>query len=113
GSTEYLQKHGGTNTGFVKAVYHDALKRDVDPPALAQWVQALDRGTPRAAVAQAVLSSPEATQLQVQEADQQFLHRGADAGGMALATQALEHGVSEDLLTVGLVASAEFFALDK
>ena len=60
-----------------------------------------------------MLSSPEAIQQRVAGAYQQFLHRDPDPGGMALATHALEQGVSEDLLTVGLVASAEFFGLNK
>src|SRR5262249_34830619 len=57
-SPEYLQTRGsGTSSGFVTALYQDALHRSPDAGGLAQYTQALDQGASRLQVAGAIFGS--------------------------------------------------------
>ena len=58
-SPEFFQKAGGTNGGYVNALYNSILGRAADPAGYATWVNALNTGTSRAAVAQGFLTSTE------------------------------------------------------
>ena len=58
GSAEYFQtRGGGTNNGFLNALYLDALNRAIDPGGLTTYTQALANGTTTAQVAAAIYSS--------------------------------------------------------
>src|SRR5262249_37213262 len=83
GSAEYFTKHGGTNAGFLDGLWRDVLGRPIDAGALATYTGRLARGTTRAAVALAVASSPEARKALVTLYFTRFLHRAADAKGLA------------------------------
>ena len=64
GSSEYHNTQGGgTDEGFVRALYRDALDRTPDSGGLAHWIGRLDTGTSRTAVARAIMASPEAFRL--------------------------------------------------
>jgi uncharacterized repeat protein (TIGR01451 family) len=67
GSPEYFtNRGGGTNMGWLQAVYQDVLNRAIDPTGLQSWTQDLANGFSRARVAQLILSSPESDMLEVQ-----------------------------------------------
>jgi hypothetical protein len=84
GSNEYFQtKGGGTNDGFLAALYTDVLHRPIDAVGAAAWGQALASGTSRQAVATAILNSPEGLQNQVNDLYTRFLGRAADPSGLA------------------------------
>src|SRR5207245_4564973 len=60
GSPEYFNVHGGgTNAGFINAIYHDALGRSPDPGGALFYSELLANGSSPVAVAQAVLNSSE------------------------------------------------------
>src|SRR5262249_25394990 len=60
GSAEYFQgQGGGTNEGFLDALYRDALGRAPDPNGRAVFLQALAGGASRTDIAAAVFGSPE------------------------------------------------------
>jgi hypothetical protein len=59
-------------------------------------------------VANMVLGSTEFQQGLTQSLFQQFLHRPADANGLAGAVGALGHGATDEMIIAALVGSAEF-----
>jgi uncharacterized protein GlcG (DUF336 family) len=110
GSAEYFQgQGGGTNEGFLDALYRDALHRAPDDQGRAAYLQALAGGTTPAQVAGAVFGSAEAEADRVNELYHRLLHRDADLGGLGNAVQALQQGAREEDVLIGLVSSEEYF----
>jgi hypothetical protein len=110
GSPEYYALHGGGDTGFVQALYPDALGRPADPAGLAAWVNYLAQGGSRATLALALLQSPEGEQLVVNGLYLRLLHRPADPFSLAADAAALQQGALRDeQLAAGLAASQEYF----
>jgi hypothetical protein len=84
GSLEYYQtRGGGSDTGFIGALYQDALQRSADPSGQARFNQALSGGISRNQIAAAILASAEYHQDLVQNIYQRFLRRPADSGGLS------------------------------
>jgi subtilisin family serine protease len=65
GSDEYRAHNGGTDAGFLAAIYQSQLGRPISPQESALWQSRLAAGTSRVDVALAVLSSTEARRLRV------------------------------------------------
>jgi uncharacterized delta-60 repeat protein len=87
GSPEYFQNRGGgTNDGFLSALYQDALGRAIDPAGQAGFSAALANGVTTAQVAAIIFNSPEYQQVLVEGYYQKYLHRSADAAGLAFFT---------------------------
>jgi hypothetical protein len=108
-SPEYYQdRAGGSDTGFLYALYQDALNRPVDTTGAAAFGQALAGGTTRARVAEAVFTSAEYRQNLVQHYYQSYLHRAAEAGGLASWVTALQQGTRDEQVIAGIVGSAEY-----
>ncbi|HLJ94968.1 MAG TPA: Ig-like domain repeat protein [Gemmataceae bacterium] len=95
GSPEYFQRAGGTNNGFLTAVYRDALNRAVDPVGQSLGSQALASGTSMAHLAEVVFTSQEGLQDQVQSFFNQFLHRAADSAALGASTTALQQRIQQ------------------
>jgi len=84
GSQEYFQvRGGGTNNGFLAALYQDVLNRAIDSSGQATFTQLLATGTNRTQIASILLSSTEYFTGLVQGFYQTFLHRAADSGGLS------------------------------
>jgi sugar lactone lactonase YvrE len=112
GSSEFFQNRGGgTNDGFLNALYQDALGRAVDPAGRAAWDAALAKGTTAGAVAAAILASSEYQQDVVQNLYQEFLRRPADPSGLAVFSNLLASGATDEAVIAALVESTEYFAL--
>jgi len=109
GSAEFFQDAGGTNAGFVAALYQDVLTRPADVAGAAAWQAALDRGQTRASVAAGYLQSNEAETLALEALYQQYLHRPADQGGLSVFLSALQHGATQEQITADILGSAEYF----
>jgi hypothetical protein len=112
-SLEYLQtRAGGTNPGFLDALYADAFRRAVDPTGRDGWGRLLDQDPQngRARVAQAVFGSPEFDQNLLQSLYPQLLRRPVDPTGLTVLTGALQHNVREQEVVAALVGSDEYFA---
>jgi uncharacterized protein (TIGR03118 family) len=112
GSPEYfMNRGGGTNDGFLNALYQDGLRRAVDPSGRATFGTALANGMMSPGmVAAAVFSSLEFRQDVVQGFYQSFLHRAADMDGLNVFTQSLMQGATDQEVTAAIVGSDEFFA---
>jgi hypothetical protein len=108
-SPEYYQNRGGgTDSGFLTALYQDALNRQVDAGGAASFGQALAGAMTRAQVAAAIFGSAELQQAMVQRDYQYFLHRAADASGLRNWTQALQQGARVEGIAAAIVGSAEY-----
>jgi hypothetical protein len=108
-SPEYfLRRGGGTNAGFVTAVYDDLFARLPDPGGALIWTLNLDRGVPRILVAWMILQSPEATAVRVGDLYGEVLHRPADANGMSYFALVLSQGMSDDVALAIMAGSAEY-----
>ena len=111
GSPEYFQvRGGGTNDGFLSALYEDALNRAIDPGGQASFSQALGNGLSRMQVAAAIMTSMEFRQDLVQSYYQSFLHRAADDGGLMNFVSLLNAGTRDEVIIAAIIASEEYFA---
>jgi N-acetylneuraminic acid mutarotase len=110
GSVEFFKgPGGGSNAGFLNALYEDVLGRSIDPSGQQAYEPALDSGQlSRFAVAQAVLNSPESAMLQVTNLYTKFLHRAPDSTGEAVLVNALLQGEPAEQLAVDFVGSEEY-----
>ncbi len=79
GSQEFFDKAGGTNEGFINALYLAVLERPADALALAN-LGPLSFGVSRQQIALNILNSPEAATEAVADAYELYLGRPADAG---------------------------------
>jgi sugar lactone lactonase YvrE len=110
GSAEYFQLHGGSNSGFLSAVYRDVFNRSLDAGGANTWELAFASGQSRDTVVGAILASQESDGDEVQSFFTTFLHRSADPSGLNSFTTALQHGVSQEAAIAGIVGSDEYFA---
>jgi uncharacterized protein GlcG (DUF336 family) len=110
GSPEYFQRHGGTNDGFISALYADLLGRPADAGARAALDQLLAGGVPRAAIAGGILASDEYRRDLVNGFYHDFLGRPADPAGLAAFTGYLSRGVRDEVVVASLIGSDEFYA---
>jgi hypothetical protein len=95
-------------TAFVTALYQTVLHREPDASGLASWVQFLQGGGTRLAVAQGFWESPEHRGIQVDGFYATFLHRAADSAGRAFWLKALEAGVSETDVALAILTTPEY-----
>jgi Ca2+-binding RTX toxin-like protein len=111
GSAEYFQtRGGGTDSGFLTALYQDALGRAVDPAGQTFFAPQLAGGVTRAQVAGEVLASAEFGQDLVTSDYRQLLNRSPDPAGLAFFTNALASGLTDQQITALMAGSDEFFA---
>ncbi|HZT79369.1 MAG TPA: DUF4214 domain-containing protein, partial [Gemmataceae bacterium] len=111
GTPEYLlTRGGGTNAGFLVALYQDVLGRALDPIGLANFGALLNSGVPRQVVAQALLGSAEADAVFVAGLYATYLHRPADAVGLGQLLSAMLRGLSQEQATVLILSTDEFIA---
>ncbi len=75
----YSVQGGGTNVGYVTALYQELLGRDPEPAGLAYWLARLESG-PRRVISDGIWYSIEKYNVRVEEAYQLFLGRSAGAG---------------------------------
>jgi uncharacterized protein (TIGR03118 family) len=111
GSTEYFQSRGGgTNNGFLTALYQDALNRAIDSTGQAFYTAQLINGATTAQVAAQVFASTEFLQDLVKGYYQAFLHRAADTMGLNFYVGQLQSGTREAVVVAAIIGSDEFFA---
>jgi hypothetical protein len=110
GSTEYFSNRGGnTVTGFLNAIYLDALGRAPDSVGLNAFKLALSSGANNTAVATAIFSSTEYLDDDVNGYYVQFLRRNADPAGLANFASAIQNGSARDEdVIANLIGSTEF-----
>jgi uncharacterized repeat protein (TIGR01451 family) len=111
GSPEYFSRRGnGTTDGFLTALYHDTLNRDVDPLGQAIWGGLLAGGTTRTQVADDVFGSPECQRDLVQSDYLTLLRRSTDPAGLNLWVSELQHGARQEDVLAAILGSDEYLA---
>jgi Ca2+-binding RTX toxin-like protein len=111
GSAEYFQvRGGGTNAGFVSALFQDALGRAPDAGGLAGFTRVLAAGATTGQVAAVIFGSLEFQQDLVQGFYRTFLGRQADSAGLSGFVNAMQHGVTDQQVIATIAGSDEFFA---
>ncbi|HQU42051.1 MAG TPA: DUF4214 domain-containing protein, partial [Pirellulales bacterium] len=110
-SGEYFSSRGGgTNDGFLDALYQDALGRTPDPGGLSTFEAMLAAGASRAQVADVVFGSTEYQQDLVENMYETLLDRPADASGLAFFTAELSSGLTDQQVMAQIIGSDEFAA---
>ncbi len=130
-SATYFTAAGGTNTGFVTALYYDVLGWAPDSGGLAYWVGRLDTGTTRSSVAKSLIRSSDGATNRVKGttptvceattladasslADGSYclvLDRPADASGATYWIGQLQATSQLPTLWSSLASSSEYFTL--
>jgi hypothetical protein len=111
-SPEYFQvRGGGTNDGFLTALYADALGRSVDAGSRTAFDNVLNGGGSRQQVATAIFGSLEFMQDLVHSFYQKFLHRAADSTGLSAAVSVLQGGGRDEQVILDIVSSPEYAGL--
>ena len=108
-SSEYFARAGGTNAGFVGALYRDILRRSVDPAGQSYWLGLLQSGHSRNEVVTRLLHSNEGRGNVITDTFNRYLRRPPTAAEAAFWTSALNNGTSELDIDVAVIASAEYF----
>jgi len=110
GSQEFFQTQGsGQTTGFLDALYADALQRSVDPTGLAVFGQDLAQGVSRQAIAAAVFGSQEYQHDLIEGDYQTYLARQADTSGMSTFLAAMQQGTNDQGVVAAIVGSQEYY----
>ncbi len=110
GSHEFYTKAGGTDAGFLNALYSDELGRSVDEAGLNYWENQLNLGVSRTTVAGEVLATPETNNAKVTSFFNDVLGRAPDADGLNYWSGQLQAGVPEAQVLGGILGSNEYFA---
>lgn len=100
---------GASVISYVRQVYQDLFHRDVDPSGLQSWTTALNNGTPRIAVANAITSSTEYRSRLIGGVYNEFLGRDAEPSGRDSWLAAMAGGLTIQGLESGFLASPEYY----
>lgn len=107
GSAELYRAAGGTDASFVARLYQAVLGREPDPAGAAYWSGALTRGSSRAGVAAALLTSREAVARRVDGAYRALLRRPPDPAGAAFWVPRVA-AADERVLVRAIVGGGEY-----
>jgi hypothetical protein len=105
----FLLQGGGTNQGFLTAMYQDVLGRAVDASAAAAFGQFLDSGGSRNFLASFVVNSQESVTDLVSSHYPAYLNRAIDASGLSTWVGYELQGNPDADVIAAIIASAEFF----
>jgi hypothetical protein len=108
-SAEFANRTGGSDSGFVGALYQDLLNRPVDAAGLATFSGQLAAGTMRSAVAEELLASNEYRGGLIASYYQAYLGRPADSGGTSTFLAQFALGATNDVIQAAFLASGEFY----
>jgi uncharacterized protein DUF4214 len=110
GSDEYYNSRGGgTNAGFVEALYQDILGRAPTDAEAHQWDVAIGAGATRNEVALQILASIEARTLLINSWFQTFLGRAPTPVELNFFLQQFGAGATDEQLLASLLGSQEYF----
>lgn len=112
GSPEYFQNRGGgTNQGFLDALYPDVLDRPIDPMADVTFLNFLGGGGSRMDVATTLLTSREYDIDLVTGYYNRFLGRPLDMMGQNTFVTELQppNDVTDEVVIAQILGSSEFF----
>ena len=109
GSQEYFNRNGGTNDGFLTAVFRDLLGRPIDASGRDTFTTALQSATSRGQVAANILTSTEGAGRVVNLLFNRFLRRNADDGAITSFVPFFQQTRSIENVIIAIGSSDEFF----
>jgi hypothetical protein len=108
-SGEYFQKHGGTNTTYINALYQDLLGRARDPNDMG-FLNGLNNGTfTRSQVVSAILGSSEYRQHLVVDDYLQFLGRSPSNAEITGKLALIAQGATDEQVALQFIDSGEYY----
>jgi len=105
----FVEQGGGTNAGFITAVFEDALKRAPDPGALAFYGQELAAGMTHVEFATQILNSIEAETRTINNLYERYLGRPVDPGGLQAFLFNNSQGYGTETNTETILTTPEFY----
>ena len=112
GSSEYYtNRAGGTDSGFITALYSDLLGRSASPLERSFGIAALGSGESRTDYASGILSAMEYDQHLASGYFPRFLHRPADPTGVSFYSGELQHGTRDEQVISQIVGTTEYYNL--
>ncbi len=109
-SGEYYAKVGGTNDAYIRQMFFDVFRRNVDSSGLAYWTGQLAAGKTRTNVATRFMAEPEGRRKIVGDIFLRFLRREPTTTEANGWVSQLAAGKTEVDVGIGLVASSEYYA---
>ncbi len=118
-SDEFFTRAGGSNDGFLAALYQDLLGRTGDAPSMALWQSQLTGGASRSEIAQSFVSSSEFHSLLVNNPAssttvagwyQTYFHRDGDQAGATFFSSQLDNKTPLEKVQLEMLASDEYLA---
>jgi hypothetical protein len=109
GSSEYYQHSGGTDKGWVDAMYQNLLGRKPDSQGEEFWVGRLSQGVSRSSVALGFAASTEREKQHVQADYLRFLGRSAGQSEVDYWVGQFGKGVTNEDIITGFISSDEYF----
>ena len=106
----YLVRGGGTNAGWVDALYMAFLGRPADDAGKAFWLQQLALGESRSDIAYGFATSIERERERITQDYQHYLGRTPDEAGINYWLGQFQLGVTNEDIITGFVASDEYYA---
>lgn len=107
-SQEYFDVWGGgTNAGWIRALYLDVLNREASPGEVQAWLPAIARDG-REQVSRGFLYSTEKLATDVDGYYQWLLRRPLDDVGRVGWVRAIQNGVRVEVIIAGIIASDEY-----
>ncbi len=110
-SNEYFADAGGTNSGYLTALFFDLFGRGIDSGAASFYGGQLASGMSRLAVEKELQFSPEGVNDEVNALYVHYLRRNADSPGLSFFGSFLLSGGRMEDIIVSLVSSDEYLAL--
>jgi Domain of unknown function (DUF4214) len=108
-SDEFFNNAGGTNKGWIDALYQALLGRQPDPSGEMFWVNALNNGESRDQVANGFTGSTEGLGDRVLQTYERYLGRGASASEIAFWVGQYHQGATNEVIVTSFIGSDEFF----
>jgi len=109
GSNEYFTKAGGTNAAYVDRAYADVLGRAPDPGGRTYWINRLNAGVDRGAVAIAFMNNTEPRRFLVADQFLRFLDRMPTSGEYATWEPTLKNSATGEQQLVAFLANSSAY----
>jgi hypothetical protein len=109
-SDEFFQTAGGTNAGWIDAVYKLLLGRPADADGKSYWLQQLSGGATLLSVAQEIANSQENDTQLIKNDYFHYLGRAADEAGLEYWLGQFAAGETNEDVIAGFTGSAEYYA---
>lgn len=109
-SSEFFFKNGGSNSGFVTALYRDVLQR-ANPPSSGElnfWQSQLNGGMSRFTVASIFVGSDEFKRVKIRNWYLDYLGRQPDIPGLNFWLNRMRDGTPDSAVQLAILTSGEY-----